>query len=270
MYDDTHGTKSTRCYTAETILSEFGEHCHVSLCDMLRLPLVPTCGSNTGFAFMNFTTTEAAQSCFYAMSGRGWSMARTEKPCRIVAVRIQGLCENLEHYIMNQKHERLQRPFSPIVSGGRRVYLETVVNRLCDSTVRGVMERKRFLAAVEDARVALVSFGEPHKKGCRFKCSNEEGDLIPQTKAQCFGQEFRGESEGSQRAAPATLAFALVAVPMAGRLRGLFFGLVMSTFVPIPVDVTAVSCGLVEGSSVVSQTVPVRASRFNFFVSYLN
>lgn len=218
--------KVPRCYTAETILSEFGEHCDVSLCDMLRLPLVPTCESNIGFAFMNFTTTDAAQSCFYAMSGRGWSMARTEKPCRIVAARIQGLRENLEHYIMNQKHERLQPPFSPIlVSGGRRVDLETVVNRLCDSTVRGVMERKRLLAAVEDARVALVSFGEPHKKGCRFKCSNEERDLIPQTKAQCFGQELRGESEAASEPPRPPWPLRLLPYPWQGDVEVSFLSL---------------------------------------------
>uniref|UniRef100_A0A7S0ZVS2 Mei2-like C-terminal RNA recognition motif domain-containing protein n=1 Tax=Noctiluca scintillans TaxID=2966 RepID=A0A7S0ZVS2_NOCSC len=189
--------KVPRCYTADTILSEFGEHCDVSLCDMLRLPLVPTCESNIGFAFVNFATTEAAQSCFYAMSGRSWSMARTEKPCRIVAARIQGLRENLEHYILNQKHERLQPPFSPIlVSGGRRVDLETVVNRLCDLSVRQVMEHKRHLAAVEDARLALMSFGELHKRGCRFKsslppCSNEERD------PHYIGQESRRKSEAA-------------------------------------------------------------------------
>lgn len=132
-------------YTVEGLLIELSLRCRLEECCLLHLP----CSKgdfNIGYAFVTFSTPEAAQTCFYAMSGQSWTSCKNSKQCRVVPARVQGVSANLEQYVQNLGGSRyLHSPYAPLVfSQGRRCGLMEAVKMYCGVSLYEEMRQKCF------------------------------------------------------------------------------------------------------------------------------
>lgn len=132
-----------RC-TAEAVLKEIGSCVDLEDCCLLHLPWDLKRLSNIGFAFISFSSPEAAQRCFQAMSCRTWSSGRKHEVIRIVPARVQGVAANLREFVQNANDGRMfHPPFAPYVfSQGTRLELTEAIRMHFDSPLSEEMVQK--------------------------------------------------------------------------------------------------------------------------------
>ncbi|PKA64192.1 Protein terminal ear1 like [Apostasia shenzhenica] len=73
----------------KTLSSEF---------DFLYLPMDFTSGNNLGYAFVNFSTAEAARRLHRELHSKPWNSFGSRKVCEITYAKIQGLARLLRHF----------------------------------------------------------------------------------------------------------------------------------------------------------------------------
>lgn len=97
-----------RRHTADEVLQEIGFWCDLTSCELFNLPRDLKGKSNIGYAFISFTSTDAAETCASALNGRPWRLVQQRAVCGIRASRVQGMTANLELFVKNADPARLQ------------------------------------------------------------------------------------------------------------------------------------------------------------------
>jgi len=163
-----------KCYSVDAVLAELNSCCDVDSIRLIHLPWDSNRSANISFAFISFSEAEAAQRCFFAMSGRNWMLRhKQKKPCSIVSASVQGVSENLKRYIDTLKDARLLRPpYAPLAfSKGERLDIVEAVQMYCDDAVKSNILQ------------TLVSIAGGDLGGTRF-IVNEARDVDTDTHAQ--------------------------------------------------------------------------------------
>jgi len=176
-----------KCYSVDAVWAELSSCCDVECIRLIHLPWDSNRSANISFAFISFSEAEAAQRCFFAMSGRNWMLRhKQKKPCSIVSASVQGVSENLEKYIDSLKDARLLRPpYAPLAFWkGERLDIMEAVQMYCDDAVKSNMLQ------------TLASIAGGELGGTRFKV-NEARDVDVGGAGSCrnpcdFDHRFRG------------------------------------------------------------------------------
>ena len=125
-----------RRQTADAVWQEMACLCDLTSCDFYNLPWNHRGATNIGYAFLSFTSTEAAQKCASAADGRRWTWSRKRQARAVRAARVQGVTANLELFVKNAEHALLQSGHVPrIFLNQLPIPLNDAVKMFCSSGV---------------------------------------------------------------------------------------------------------------------------------------
>lgn len=124
-----------RSYTVEAVMCEIDSlhpKCHY---DFVNLPWDTRRGSNISYVFCNFVDPDSAMRAFFALSGRSWTLVRTQKVCRVATAHVQGLAENLANYVASSGIQE-NNPYGPVIfQNGRRLGLAEAARIFCTAEI---------------------------------------------------------------------------------------------------------------------------------------
>jgi len=121
-----------RSFTPDHVIKELEAIVPKKSFDYVYLPWDMRRGSNISFAFVNFVNDSAARLCFLMLSGKRWTAVETTKCCRLTAADVQGLAENLAHYVVNTNSDDLNLCGPVIFYNGKQIHsLQIAVSKFC-------------------------------------------------------------------------------------------------------------------------------------------
>jgi RNA recognition motif-containing protein len=96
------------------------------------MPWNPKRNTNSGCAFVNFTSCYAAVRCTTLLNGHTFEGgSKTIKPCMVVAAHVQGLVKNLEYYRYRAVGARDYAHAPMVFKDGARINFQMAVEKLC-------------------------------------------------------------------------------------------------------------------------------------------
>jgi RNA recognition motif-containing protein len=99
--------------------------------DFLYMPWDMKHDTNSGCAFVNFTSCVNAVRCASMLNGQALEVSKSIKPCLVVPAHVQGLVKNLEYY-RSRAVGAVKNPHAPMVfKEGVRISFHMAVEKLC-------------------------------------------------------------------------------------------------------------------------------------------
>eukprot|EP00443_Scrippsiella_acuminata_P007921 CAMPEP_0115323580 /NCGR_PEP_ID=MMETSP0270-20121206/82019_1 /TAXON_ID=71861 /ORGANISM="Scrippsiella trochoidea, Strain CCMP3099" /LENGTH=483 /DNA_ID=CAMNT_0002743637 /DNA_START=171 /DNA_END=1620 /DNA_ORIENTATION=+ len=116
-------------YTQQKLMREINSVGFLGKYDFFYLPMQPQSRGNRGFAFVNFSTAEDAESFYHTFHGRRLRHFRSEQAVAVMPADLQGFERNAAHYASIRKMGSRWRP----LQNGRALFFRPLPAHLVDA-----------------------------------------------------------------------------------------------------------------------------------------